>query len=97
MSVTASPNTPSGEKDIYAEVIRIPYMHRAYSALRLLYVFLVSENPITWGFRQGKQNPQADLEGIFLLQLLKGLLTKYLFSTRALFHPICSKEANFRK
>jgi hypothetical protein len=36
---------------------------RVYTFFRLFYVFLVSNNPLIWPFRDGRRNAQADLEG----------------------------------
>ena len=47
----------------FESLVSVPILTRIISTLRSIWVTLVTDNPLTWGFRQGKWNQFADVEG----------------------------------
>ena len=66
---TPAPGPPGGvlsaPKLTFAETIPISWTTHFLNLFRFVYSLLVLNNPLIWGLREGRQNPQADIEGPF--------------------------------
>ena len=73
-----SPVTEDSASTFFAETFTISYLRLVWTFTRVAYVMLIAENPLIWSTLHGRKNPQADVEGVFLIAV--GLITIILMT-----------------